>query len=143
MSTNQTINASADVMSGFASMTDLVGPLVLLMFGALIVGIAANYERFEWLADQLAILAKSVGYAVYGLVTLIVIAAISAPLYLLSRMDAQTQTQLGKWVGIAILVYVGLVVLGMASKPIWQRLATYAKRYHEENIAKPDTGENA
>lgn len=135
---NETIgNASSGIASGYNAIPGLE-MMVILVSLVIVVVVLSNYERFAWLADKLRLLRVSLGYAGYGLVTVVALLIPVALVWTLSRAQRATQGEFGKWVGLAFVAYLALVAVGYVAKPVWQRGHSYASRYYEEEVTTDD-----
>lgn len=110
--------ASSDgLMSGFASMTELLP--VLLVVVAAIITIAFSQRAYRCVLNASSVFAASVEYAIKGVVTAIFIGIIALPIYLLGQTTPSQRSLVAMAVGVIIVGYAGLVVLGIIGDRIW------------------------
>jgi len=95
-------NASASISSNVGSANGLSSVFIILVFIAIAVFVGSSVARIEWVHKRLKVVAKTLPYAAIGLASTVFVGMVAMPIYLLSRLDGETQA----WVGIAI---VGLV----------------------------------
>lgn len=112
-------NASADVVNGFGSMQGLAGPLFLVLWALIIIGLlsAVRDSRYvEYVVDALGIVAVSVYYVVHGVAAVTGLTVLLAPGYLLATADPSTQQTVGKYAAGAVVAYAALASIGYVAK---------------------------
>lgn len=141
--TPEIANASANISSGFADMTGLTGPVILVLWAVVIMGTvsaARNSDYFERLVDAFGMLAVSFYYAVHGLAAVTALAVLSAPVYWLSTADGSTQAAVGKYALYAVGGYAALTVVGYAFK---HKLVNPIMENADEHDLLPEPEEDA
>jgi len=119
-------NASNSVLSGFGSMSSLVGPLILAVWGVIIVALVSalqNNEYFQHIVTALGWVATTIEYALHGLAALVVGTVIMAPAYFVATADPSTRSAVGELaiaglVGYAVLAGLGYVIKHRVADPI-------------------------
>lgn len=117
---NETINnASASVTGGFANSMDLMGPMAIILWTAIVLGMvsaARSNEYFHRLIDALGAVAVSFMYFLHGIAALAVLGVLAAPAYLVATADPSTRSMVVEYAGMAVGGYVVVTVLGYAAK---------------------------
>lgn len=109
----------SNVSSGFANSMDLFGPLLIVLYVVVVMGLlitARSSDHFERLVDALGLLAVSVYYAIHGVAAVTALAVLSTPAYLVATADPSTRSMVGRYAVIAIGGYALLAIVGYASK---------------------------
>jgi uncharacterized membrane protein YeaQ/YmgE (transglycosylase-associated protein family) len=124
---NSTINnASASITGGFGNSMQLVPPVLVVLVGALIVGVMIpllqSLTAYEWVLSAIESVGRSVNYAIKGVITAVIIGAVFGPVYYLSTVDSETQGVLLEVIAFLVGGYLGLVALGYIGDYVWQRI---------------------
>lgn len=127
-STLANVSSGMAIQNGFANSFGLVGPVLLVVFATLVIGLFIGmlqslkvYDRIWRVIESFG---RSVEYALKGVVTAVVIGLIVGPIYFISQMDSQTQGMVAQAIGLVIAGYVGLVALGYLGDKVWQRIVS-------------------
>lgn len=121
--------AWGNATSGFADMSGSGGVVLGLaaVILLLIVGLTMSARFYRMVLNASGALARSFEYAVKGVATTVVIGVFAAPFYLFAQHDGGTRGLVYRAVGLLIIGYAGLVVLGWVGERVWVRIA----RQHE------------
>lgn len=109
------MNASADVASAFGSTEGLAGPIVIVLWAVVIMGLlsaARNSAYFKRMIDAFGMFAVSMYYAIHGVAAVTAFAVLSAPVYFLATAEPGTQILVGKYALYTVAGYVGLTAIG-------------------------------
>ena len=129
---------AANLTTNFASGTNLLGifiPIALLGIAlgiiVLLLNVSISIEKYRRFKRLFKFLAKTLGYVSYGTLTLVVIGIPCVLGYYGLNYASDNPGSLietAKWVGIIAGVYIGLGLLGYATKNrIWKRIFKYHK----------------
>jgi len=127
-------NASS-VTGGFGSggsvFTVILLALVCCCLIAVLLYISASikkYRRFKALFKRFS---KTFSYAGYGLLTVVIIGLpvyLAYTTYTVASENKEASWEVLKWVGYIFLAYIGLTLIGFATKKrIWKRIYKYHK----------------
>jgi len=142
-------NASNGVAWGFADTTGLVGPVVLVAWTAIIIGIVSGLrsnEHFDNIVDALGWVATSLTYVLHGVAAVAMAAVVMAPAYLLATADPGTRSTAGKYLVGGIVLYALLAGIGYIAKhqifePIRENIADVLPEPKDDEDADVDTAE--
>jgi len=135
-------NASNDIAVGFGDMTGLAGPVVLMAWTAIIIGLISGLrdnEYFHKIVDALGWAATSLTYALHGIAAVAVGAVVMAPAYYLATADPGTRTTAGKYLVGGLVLYALLTSIGYIAKhqifdPVGENIA--------DVLPEPEDGED-
>jgi len=144
--------------SAFNTMTD-VGP-IFVMIGVVAIAmgvlaslsyIAGSIEKYRRFKNILSFFAKTLSYAAYGSLTVVIIVVPCLVGYWglsVASENPSGSLEILKWVGIIVGGYAGVTVLGYVTKnKWWKRIFKYHKAERDqktyiENMTKLPTGDN-
>lgn len=121
--------AWGNATSGFADMSGSGGVVLGLaaVILLLVVGLTMSARFYRMVLNASGAFARSFEYATKGVATAIVIGVFAAPLYLFAQLDTGGRTLVYRAIGLLIVGYAALVVLGWIGDRVWTRIA----RQHE------------
>lgn len=128
--------AASNITSTFDTSVNLFGPIFMIGIAVAIIAILLHisssfvkYQRFKQLFKRLA---KTFSYTAYGALTVV---AVGIPCLIgywgLSTAAANPETSFEalKWIGIIVGGYIGLTLLGYATKKrIWKRIFAFRRQ---------------
>ena len=131
--------AMSNCTSNFNTGVNLIGPVFMIGITLGIITILlyvsssfAKYQRFKKLFRNLA---KTFSYAAYGALTIVVIGIPCLLGYLglsVAADNPEGSFEMLKWIGIIVGGFIGLSLLGYATKNrIWKRVFSYHRQERE------------
>jgi len=140
-------NASATITDSFGTGTNILGVVLAVAVAAamlvMLTYISSSFERFKRFTRLIKVLkniGKTLNYAAYGGLTVVLIAGPVMLLYWGGTTAAENSEALApvaKWAVIVLGIYTGLTVIGyIAKKKIWRKLFSYRRRLQNESYAK-------
>lgn len=112
-------NASASLSSGFSTTEGLIGPLLVVLWTILIIGLLATVRSstyFERLLGALSLVGTAVYYAIHGLATLTAVAIVMAPAYLVATANSSARAAVGKYALYGLVAFALLAAVGYLSR---------------------------
>lgn len=144
--TTTTSDGVMNASSGFASSTELMPMIGLVVYLFVAIGIlrvvAPQLAKSQWLSRAGATVAEAIVYAAKGLIATVALSILASPVYLLATTDASTRTAAGKWVGIGLAAFAVLVLIGMAADRVVQRYVAAHPEAETFDDLLPEPGES-
>ncbi|MBD3263559.1 MAG: hypothetical protein GF375_00470 [Candidatus Omnitrophica bacterium] len=139
-------NATASI-SGFDTGVNLLGVVLAVGLAAamllILTYISSSFERFKRFTRLIKILrsiGKTLNYAAYGGLTVVLIVGPVMLLYYgvtTAAENSEALAPVAKWVFMIVGIYALLVIVGfIAKKKIWRKLFNYRKRLRSESYAE-------
>ena len=127
--------------------TNLIGVILAVAVAAamllILTYISSSFERFKRFTRLIKLLksiGKTLNYAAYGGLTVVLIVGPVMLLYYggtTAAENSQALAPVAKYAGIILGIYAALTVIGyIAKKKIWRKLFSYRKRLQSEKYAK-------
>lgn len=114
---NETLhNASANTLNGFADMTGLAGPIVVVLY--IVCAMLAVQVLAPWVASSRLVeragqrVVHAFQYAIKGVAASAVLLIAAAPVYFVATADGETKGLALEAVAMAVAGFLGLVVVG-------------------------------
>lgn len=136
---NPVVNVTStmnNVTNMFPVLVAIVGGLAAFIILLYVSSDIERFRKFKRLTKAFKYLARSLSYAAYGGLTIIVIVGSVIVLYNVAQTaqeNASSIIPVLKWVGIAIGAYAGLTAIGwFMKKKVWAKIF----KYHREEKLK-------
>jgi len=131
-------NATSSLGAG--DITNIFGLLLIVAVAMVIVvvliNLAYSIDSFRRFKKILKFISSSIGYAVYGLLTFIVIGGpcvIAYYTFMIASENASGSLEILKWIGIIGGIYIVMTLVGYVTKKrIWKRIASFIEEDKEE-----------
>ena len=128
VNTTSSFDTATNLFSVFVLIAIAVGVLTILLYAS---SSFERFKRFKRLMRIFRVVYKSLNYFAYGSLT---IAVIGGPILFgwyaveTAQDNAESILPLFKWVAVAFGIYVGVTLVGYATKKrIWKRIGQYRK----------------
>jgi len=140
-------NATESITSAFDTGVNLLGVVLAVAVAAamllILVYVSSSFERFKRFTRLIKVLksiGKTLNYAAYGGLTVVLIVGPVMLLYYGGTTAAENSEALApvaKYAVIILGIYAALTVIGyIAKKKIWRKLFSYRRRLQNEKYAK-------
>ncbi len=113
---------------------------IALFATTILLHVSASIEKYRRYKRLFTYLAKTLSYAAYGSLTLVIIGIPIVGLYWVgttAQSNPEGSIEILKWIGIIVGGYIGLALLGYATKNrIWKRIGKFRKidKEYKDNI---------
>jgi hypothetical protein len=110
-----------------------LAPAVLVVIIG-VIAVLASQTLYQALVAGTGKFAQSLGYALKGLATALIVGVLGLPVYLISQMSGDQQILAGQVILGLLAAYGGLVVLGMIGERAWSIINTRHERATGETL---------
>ena len=138
------VNATNSFYNGGDTITNIFLPIILIAIAtttlAVLLHVSASIEKYRRFKRLFTYLAKTLSYAAYGSLTIVIIGIPIVGLYWVGttvQSNPEGSIEILKWIGIMASGYIGLTLLGYATKNrIWKRIVKFRKidKEYKNNI---------
>ena len=131
-------NASSDLTAAFGSSFGLFGPLAVVLLLVIGIFVGSSVARIAWVHEKLKLFSHTLYYAIVGGVTVAAAGIVAYPVWKLSQTDPQTKTLALKAIGVIVVGYAALSVVGyIIDRTVLENLGAYLEELDDE----PDESE--
>jgi len=126
-------NASSSFTSGFGNSFGLFGPLAVVLLLVIGIFVGSSVARIAWVHEKLKLFSQTLYYGIVGGVTVAAAGIVAYPVWKLSQTDPQTKTLALKVLGVAVVGYAALSVVGyIIDRTVLNNLGAYLEELEDE-----------